>query len=186
MKGGEKMTDGKIQIINGVEYKLVTLRNRSKLVSRDGDLINPYRKQDVKLHLNPDGYPCAGGGVPVHLYVAHAWVDGYFEGAEVNHKDFDRTNYKSDNLEWVTHQENIKYSVENNSIVWNNSKSGENNGRSRFTEDEVREIRKMHEDGMSVFDIIRQTTDLTEYEDLKKASSTYYYLVKNKSWKHVS
>lgn len=47
----------------------------------------------------------------MHLYVAKAWVDGWFEGAEINHKDYDRNNYHADNLEWVTHKDNVDYSV---------------------------------------------------------------------------
>jgi len=180
------MRDGDIKIIDGKEYKFITLRNRSKYVSKDGDLVNPFRNQKVSIHYNRDGYPCTGGGVPVHLYVAHAWVDGYFDGAEVNHKDFDRKNYNYQNLEWVTHADNVKYSVKNNSEIWNNSKSGIHNGRAKFTEEEIKCIRNLHASGMSVFDIIRQTTGLTKYEDLKRESSTYYYIVKNKSWKKIS
>ena len=48
--------------------------------------------------------------MPVHLYVAYGWVDGYFDGAEVNHKDYDRSNYNADNLEWVSHIDNVHYS----------------------------------------------------------------------------
>lgn len=47
----------------------------------------------------------------MHLYVAYGWVDGYFDGAEVNHIDYDRDNYNADNLEWVDHNTNIKHSV---------------------------------------------------------------------------
>ena len=82
------------EIINGIEYKEITVRGRTKLVSKYGDLINPRkRNQKATLHMNKDGYPCCGGGIPIHLYVAYGWVDGNFEGAEVNHKDYDRTNY---------------------------------------------------------------------------------------------
>lgn len=99
------------EIINGVEYRLVTINGRSKLISSDGDAINPIRrKQKCTMYLSKDGYPCFGGGIPVHIYVARGWVDGYFEGAEVNHLDYDRTNYKSDNLEWTTHVDNVHYS----------------------------------------------------------------------------
>ena len=99
------------EIIDGIEYRLVTINGRSKLISRDGKAINPIRRnQKCTTHLSKDGYPCFGGGIPVHLYVAYGWVDGYFDGAEVNHKDFNRTNYSADNLEWVTHIENIHYS----------------------------------------------------------------------------
>ena len=44
----------------------------------------------------------------IHRLVAHTFVDGYFEGAQVNHIDMDRTNNCADNLEWVTPSENQK------------------------------------------------------------------------------
>lgn len=90
----------KKEIINGKEYREVTLRGRTKLIAEDGSAINPIRRsQRCTIHYNADGYPCYGGGIPVHLYVAHGWVPGYFEGAEVNHIDFDRNNYHASNLE---------------------------------------------------------------------------------------
>lgn len=64
----------------------------------------------------------------MHLYVAKAWVDGWFEGAEVNHKDYNRKNYHADNLEWVTHKDNINYSVTAGHYA---EKSGLNNGNCR-------------------------------------------------------
>lgn len=45
----------------------------------------------------------------VHRLVAKAFVDGYFDGAVVNHKDLDKTNNKASNLEWVTNSENSKH-----------------------------------------------------------------------------
>lgn len=47
----------------------------------------------------------------VHILVAVQFVEGWFEGAEVNHKDFNRANPVADNLEWTTHQDNVLYSV---------------------------------------------------------------------------
>lgn len=103
------------EFIDGIEYRLVTINNRSKLISENGDAINPIRRnQKCTTHLSKDGYPCFGGGIPVHMYVAKGWVNGYFEGAEVNHKDFDRTNYNANNLEWVTHIDNVHYSSNQN------------------------------------------------------------------------
>ena len=46
----------------------------------------------------------------VHRLVAKAFVPGYFDGADVNHKDFNRQNNRVDNLEWVTRRDNLKYS----------------------------------------------------------------------------
>lgn len=98
-------------IINNIEYKSVTLQGRTKLISKSGDAINPIRKnQKATTHLNKDGYLCFGGGVPVHMYVAHGWVDGYFEGAEVNHIDYNRQNNNASNLEWISHSDNVKHS----------------------------------------------------------------------------
>lgn len=45
----------------------------------------------------------------VHKLVAESFVDGWFEGAEVNHKDLNKLNNRWDNLEWVTHSENSKH-----------------------------------------------------------------------------
>ena len=42
----------------------------------------------------------------VHQLVAEYFVDGWFEKAEVNHKDLNKINNRWDNLEWVTHSEN--------------------------------------------------------------------------------
>ena len=48
----------------------------------------------------------------VHRLVAKAFVEGYFDGADVNHIDFDRKNNCSDNLEWVTKSQNSKWTAD--------------------------------------------------------------------------
>lgn len=123
------MCNKKIEIIDGIEYKRVTIAGRQKLIAKDGKALNPIRRgQKCTTHLSKDGYPCFGGGIPVHLYVAYGWVDGYFEGAEVNHKDFDRTNYNADNLEWVTHVDNVHYSSDANRYAKQYGESNPNYG----------------------------------------------------------
>lgn len=47
--------------------------------------------------------------IGVHRLVAMAFVDGYKEGLEVNHKDLNKTNNIYTNLEWVTRAENQKH-----------------------------------------------------------------------------
>lgn len=44
----------------------------------------------------------------VHVLVAKAFVPGWFEGATVDHLDFDQTNNLPANLEWVTRAENSR------------------------------------------------------------------------------
>lgn len=120
------------------------------------------------------------------MYVAHAWVDGYFDGAEVNHINFDRTDYRAENLEWVTHAENIKYSVEKNSDVWDESKRGINNGRAIFTEDDVRYIRQRYNSGASVASILKEyRPDLEHSSDYKSLHSTFSNICHRKTWKHI-
>lgn len=75
--------------------------------------------RNAKRHLmyqeaNTSDYMRVGLGVPrkkffVHRLVAKAFCDGYFEGAVVNHKDFNRHNNVYTNLEWVTVSENQKH-----------------------------------------------------------------------------
>lgn len=45
----------------------------------------------------------------VHRLVAKSFVPGYFEGADVNHKDENKHNNRADNLEWCNRQYNINY-----------------------------------------------------------------------------
>ena len=47
--------------------------------------------------------------VGVHILVAQEFVDGWFEGAEVNHKDLNKINNVAENLEWVAHSQNQKH-----------------------------------------------------------------------------
>lgn len=176
----------KNEIIDGKEYREVTLRGRTKLIAADGSAINLFRKnQKATISYNSDGYPCFGGSIPVHMYVAHGWVPGYFEGAEINHKDFDRNNYNADNLEWVTHKQNVDYSV-NNNPEWNKSKQGANNGRANFTEEQVLTIRKLYDAGMSIADIIRiDHPEMKTAKEHKSIHSTYANICKRKTWKHI-
>ena len=46
----------------------------------------------------------------VHRLVGFYFCDGYFEGAVINHIDANPENNHYENLEWVTHKENIRKS----------------------------------------------------------------------------
>lgn len=172
--------------IDDVEYRLVNIRNRSKYVSKDGKVINPFRNQKATIYYNEDGYPCCGGGIPLHLYVAYGWVDGWFEGAEVNHKDFNRNNYNADNLEWVTHQDNVKYTCLHNQEKVSESKRGENNGRTTFSNDDIIKIRALYKNGKTVAEIIKIFhPELQTAKDYHNIHSTFTNIVKYKTWKHI-
>lgn len=48
----------------------------------------------------------------VHRLVAEAWIGPIPENHEVNHRDGNKKNNEADNLEIVTHKENIKHSID--------------------------------------------------------------------------
>ena len=49
----------------------------------------------------------------IHRLVAFMFIDGYFENAQVNHKDENKTNNHVENLEWCTREYNINYGTRN-------------------------------------------------------------------------
>lgn len=54
-------------------------------------------------------YMCEGKIAYVHRLVAEAFVEGYFDGAVVNHKDENTHNNIPENLEWCTNDYNLRY-----------------------------------------------------------------------------
>jgi len=52
--------------------------------------------------------------VLIHRIIAEAFCEKPEpEGLEVNHRDGDKSNNRADNLEWVTHGDNLKHAYEN-------------------------------------------------------------------------
>ena len=111
--------------IEGYEgYYQISNTGRVKSLERDifsattGEKIN-HRYEHIKAPVNnTDGYPsiklCVNGvnkTIAIHRLVAQAFVPNPDGKLEVNHIDMDRTNNNSDNLEWVSHEENVAHSV---------------------------------------------------------------------------
>lgn len=48
----------------------------------------------------------------VHKVVAEAFLPPRKPGQEVNHRNFDPGDNRAENLEWVTHTENMRHSIE--------------------------------------------------------------------------
>lgn len=72
----------------------------------------------------------------VHVLVAEAFIGPRPLGMEVDHKDDDRMNCKSDNLQYLTPKQN--------SIKAGLKRRGQPSGRVILTKDQVLEIRKIH------------------------------------------
>lgn len=94
------------------------VKSLDRVVVKSNGVRQPRSGRVKKQFLNPDGYMMVklskGGSSknwPVHVVVAMAFVDGYVDGYEVNHKDYDRTHNEASNLEWLSHEENIAHTL---------------------------------------------------------------------------
>lgn len=110
-------------------FKDIELYGRTLKVSNYGRIFENGIEKNY--HYDFDGYKriSMNNRCPrVHRLVAMAFVynDDPKRKVEVNHKDFDRTNANADNLEWVTHKENVRYSTVHNRYKLKD-KHGENN-----------------------------------------------------------
>lgn len=79
-----------------------------------------------------------------HRVIWYWWNGPFDQTLTINHKDFDRTNNNISNLELMTQKENTQYTV---AAGRNNAPAGEVNGKALFTDNEVRVIRYLHENG---------------------------------------
>mgnify|MGYP001354371015 CR=1 FL=1 len=111
-------------------WKELLYEGNNYLVSDTGDICRNGRQ----LHpcLNRDGYRFISmikadgsfSGLRIGRAVAMAFIqnDDPSTKTEVNHKDYNRANDCVENLEWVSHADNVRHSVKNRVNI-----SGENN-----------------------------------------------------------
>lgn len=110
--------------------------------------------------------------VGVHKLVALAFVDGYFKGAQVNHKNFDKSDNRAENLEWVTPSQNYYYSMERRSLATR----GENNCKSKLKDEDIIKIRKLRKKGTTLVALSKKFG--VSYENID-------YIVRGLTWKHI-
>lgn len=152
-------------------------------MSNDGIIVGP-RGKALKTRINKDGYvevslgsaQNRNGRVRVHRVVAELFVDNPSLKPEVNHIDFNRKNNIYTNLEWVTHLDNIKHSVESGHFL-SDQRYGEHNGRSILTTNDIVEIRKKLSSGIPATHIAKS---------YNVGSSTIYNIKAKNTWKHIS
>lgn len=94
-----------------IEFKGTTID-----VYEDGTIT--WNNKIRKHNLNSDGYPvvsiCTKDGwrnVGVAVLIAIAFIENPNNYKEVHHKNFDRTNFSIDNLEWISHRDNVRKSI---------------------------------------------------------------------------
>lgn len=112
-------------------------------VSNQGRVRHGSRILSGSLHV--DGYifvTLHGKQYPVHRLVAEKWCEGYSIGKEVNHKDGNKQNNFSDNLEWVTRSQNQQHAVNTNL-----QPKGLSTYKGKFTKEEREKIKNEWDSG---------------------------------------
>ena len=97
--------------------KVVNMFGENIEVFLDGKIV--WNNEERPHYLNRDGYPVVSiktnkgwRSIGVHRFIAEAFIPkpNNVDKFEVNHKDYNRENYNVENLEWMTHEENVVYS----------------------------------------------------------------------------
>lgn len=144
------------------------------LIGSNGDIINS-KGLLMKQSLDSDGYKLVSlyngkkKTFRVHRLVAENFIRKIPKGMEVNHIDYNRANNHVENLEIISHLENVNHSYDR---IANTSKNKRN---SKITVKEVREIRDKYSTGGYT------QVELAEMYGLKKSAISD--LLNGKSWK---
>ncbi len=98
-----------------IDWEYVDGFNNKYIVSSNGDIINTVMWKIVQ-KTERDGYIYVmldGRSKLVHRLVATAFISNPYNKSDVNHRNGIRSDNRVNNLEWMTHRENIQYSFDN-------------------------------------------------------------------------
>ena len=110
--------------------------------------------------------------VLVHRLVAEHFIDNNESKHQVNHINGDKTDNNIENLEWVSHRENLDHAIKNNLIL-----KGEENRNSKLKDVDVIKIHSLLQKGTT-------TKELSESYNV--SYSTIDSIRTNRYWKHLN
>lgn len=176
----------RIGIPNG--FKLVPIGTNNRIcINENGIIIDLNTRIIAKTTLNHKGYLRATAHITmnnslvrrqhfVHRLVALSFIDNKNNLETVNHKDGNKLNNNVLNLEWMSNEENIRHSYTDLNVR-DTSSQGENNGRSKLTENKVITYRtKFENNEISISEIMK-------IENM--SHSAIKYMLSKKLWKHI-
>lgn len=108
----------------------------------------------------------------IHDLVASAFIGKKPEGASVNHKNGVKRDNRPENLEYVSHAENMRHAAESGLIV-----RGEDHPAHKMTEAGVRQLRDDRKAGLSYSRIAKKHG---------LSIATAYQIAQRKYWSHVA
>lgn len=137
--------------------------------------LTPKKYYKVELSFN-----CVYKTHEVHRLVAKAFIPNSNKKLEINHKNGIKTDNRVENLEWVTHRENLihSYHVLGNKCGFGVLKKtyGEHNVKSKLKHDDVIQIIKNKKNGIS-------TKELSIKYNV--STNTIHGIFIGKYWKHI-
>ncbi len=164
-----------------IRSRVINLYGLDYKVFENGRVLSCKTGKEIKQRSNQDGYAVFTAGkkgnrneVKTHRLVALCFVPNPHNLEEVDHLDSNRMNAAASNLEWVTHQENIRRAYARGNHE--GRITGERNPKARLTESLVRQMRAEYGEGACIKDI----ADRYGY-----AWSTVGNAVKAKTWPHL-
>lgn len=170
-------------------FVTIELKGMTYKVSSHGKIYG--KRGELKQRLNRDGYLEVTVGkkenrttMRVHRIILMAFDPrDNMEDLEVNHKDYNRTNNKLENLEWITHLQNVRYSSDNGN--YKDNSSGCKNGRAKYTEEEVIYMRKLYDEGNTVMDIVKILFPDLSFSERKNKWSRIKDIVIRETYKNI-
>ena len=127
-------------------------------ISKEGIIRNVQTKKIKSQYIGGTGYYMVSFSYNnkskpqrVHRLLAKTFILNPNNLPEINHKDGDKLNYELSNMEWCTHAKNMEHAFLNG--LANNT--GENNGQSKITQDQVIEIKSRILSGESQYSIAK-------------------------------
>ena len=117
----------------------------------------------------------------VHRLVAEVFVDNINDYPQVNHIDCNKTNNKTNNLEWCTNSQNHIHATKNglNKLHLHRvAYSGEENGRSLLTKEQVLEIKQKY--------IPYKYSAKKLSKEYNVSESCITHILNNTSWQKIS
>ena len=157
-----------IEITNRSGHKYYIDTNGVVINETTGDILKGRLKNGYHLVCINQKYH------PVHRFVAMAFLERTDDRNFVNHIDGNKSNNHVSNLEWCTHQENVKHAVDTGLWV---SKIGVEHGMCKTNEEEVRLVCSLLERKKN-WQYIKHLVRMTR--------NTYLNIRRRRTWKHVS
>lgn len=156
--------------VRSLDRKVFNKGNNS-WCNKKGRILKPTKDKGGYLYVGlHDKENAKTSSVKIHRLVAFAFCIGYEYGLEVNHKNGNRQDNRSENLEWVTRSQNIR-DIYKRGLNTN----GDKNNASKLKNREIRIITSLYDSGVSQI-IIAKSFNVSQ--------ATISNIIKNKTYKN--